>query len=148
MQVFIPYADPFRTAAILDYRRLNKQVIECRQILKAIRGESKAWANHPVVKMYKDNTEWLEHYMHCMESYHAGALEEAKRHSELADACRPEWMTQELCDHHKKRLWKKDCLHYIRFTDHKDLYPGESEENWYIIDGRTVRYFNGKLINN
>ena len=57
MQVFIPNADPFWTADILDNRRRNKQIIECRQILKAIRGESKAWANHPVTRMYRDYTE-------------------------------------------------------------------------------------------
>lgn len=40
MQVFTPYPEPFKTADCLDSRRLNKQIIECRQILAAIKGES------------------------------------------------------------------------------------------------------------
>lgn len=38
MQVFTPYPEPFKTADCLDSRRLNKQIIECRQILAAIKG--------------------------------------------------------------------------------------------------------------
>ena len=48
MQIFI-IGSPFETAQALDKRRLNKQIIECRQIMKAINGESEAWANHPCV---------------------------------------------------------------------------------------------------
>lgn len=40
MQVFTPYPQPFACADCLDPRRLNKQIIECKQILAAIRGES------------------------------------------------------------------------------------------------------------
>lgn len=41
MQVFTPYPQPFACADCLDPRRLNKQIIECKQILAAIRGEIK-----------------------------------------------------------------------------------------------------------
>ena len=44
MQVFI-IGTPLETAMALDAKRLNKQTIEARQILKAIVGDSKAWAN-------------------------------------------------------------------------------------------------------
>lgn len=47
MQIFIT-GSPLETAEALDARRLNKQIIECRQILAAIDGTSKAWSNHPV----------------------------------------------------------------------------------------------------
>ena len=52
MQIFLPYKDVFETAKCLDNRRLNKQIIECRQILDAIDENSKASCNHPIVKMY------------------------------------------------------------------------------------------------
>ena len=51
MNVFV-IGSPIETAKCLDPRRLNKQIIECKQILKAIDGETKAWANHPATKMY------------------------------------------------------------------------------------------------
>ena len=41
MQIFI-VGSPIETADTLDKRRLNKQIIECRQILAAINGTIKA----------------------------------------------------------------------------------------------------------
>ena len=52
MQVFI-IGSAIETAMCLDKKRLNKQIIECRQILKTINGESKAWMNHPCTIQYK-----------------------------------------------------------------------------------------------
>ena len=49
MQVFI-IGTPFETAKSLDKKRLNKQIIECKQILKAIDGESN-------INWYYDNNE-------------------------------------------------------------------------------------------
>ena len=63
MQVFVPYIDPFLTACALDKRRLNKQIIECGQILRAIADEHASWAHHPVVAMWKDYSFWLFNYM-------------------------------------------------------------------------------------
>ena len=54
MQIFLPYKDIFKTAECFDNRRLNKQIIECQQILDAIDG-STSWCNHPIVKMYKEH---------------------------------------------------------------------------------------------
>ena len=42
MQIFLPYKDIFETAKCLDIKRLNKQIIECEQILNTIDGESRA----------------------------------------------------------------------------------------------------------
>lgn len=41
MQVFLPSPDCLQTAAQLDKRRLNKQIIEAGQILRAIDGEGR-----------------------------------------------------------------------------------------------------------
>lgn len=54
MQTFVPHGTHFHeTARALDYRRLGKQRVETKQILMALRGESKGWVNHPAVKMWK-----------------------------------------------------------------------------------------------
>lgn len=52
MQTFLPYANFVETARVLDRRRLGKQRVEVLQILKALNGESRGWANHPAVRMW------------------------------------------------------------------------------------------------
>lgn len=154
MQVFVPYQQPFEVATDLDTRRLNKQIIECRQILAAIRGESNAWKNHPVVKMYRDHVVWLEYYMFCLEcmleSHRMSDLKEYDELDELtklslewsnkADAIRPPFLTEEFCAQHRNRLYTKDPEYYN--------YPDAevSHENWYVVDGELLRYEYGKQI--
>ena len=53
MQTFLPYEDYKQTAQCLDYRRLGKQRIECKQILNALSGNSKGWTHHPATLMWK-----------------------------------------------------------------------------------------------
>jgi len=53
MQTFLPYADFRQTALVLDRQRLGKQRVEVKQILKALRGESKGWTRHPAVLMWR-----------------------------------------------------------------------------------------------
>jgi hypothetical protein len=53
MQTFMCYFSHAKTAADLDQARLGKQRVEVVQILKALRGETEAYANHPAVKMWK-----------------------------------------------------------------------------------------------
>lgn len=53
MQTFAPLHDSYEAnAAVLDYRRLGKQRVECLQILRALTGEVDGWRNHPATKMW------------------------------------------------------------------------------------------------
>jgi hypothetical protein len=59
MQTFLPYASFWSSAKVLDYRRLGKQRVECKQILKAL-GVSldpptskRGWSSHPATLMWK-----------------------------------------------------------------------------------------------
>lgn len=52
MQTFLPYPDFKESASALDYRRLGKQRVETWQLLQALSGERKGWANHPAAKMW------------------------------------------------------------------------------------------------
>lgn len=143
MQVFTPYPEPFETAICLDSRRLNKQIIECRQILAAISGESDAWKNHPVVKQYKDHVKYLEHYVKCLEAVRLGYSGVAMSHSYEAMLYKPEFLTTEFCDQHKRRLFTKDNIFYHEFHAY-----GKSYENWYFVDGKLLKYINGKIVKN
>ena len=140
MQVFI-IGTPFETAQALDKRRLRKQIIECAQILKAIRGDSKAWANHPCVKMYREYWEWLCHYQMALGYYIEGDDRASCRWSGYADRFRPPFHTQEYFGQMKRRLYTKDNEHYKQWA-----HLGESDVNWYYVDGKWLHYRNGKRI--
>jgi len=51
MQTFLPYPSFIESAKCLDYRRLGKQRVEARQILRALRNGG-TWKNHPAVRMW------------------------------------------------------------------------------------------------
>lgn len=55
MQTFLPYASFSESAKVLDDKRLNKQIVEAYQILKAITLPDYGWQNHPVVNMWREN---------------------------------------------------------------------------------------------
>jgi hypothetical protein len=139
MQVFI-IGTPLATAMVLDKKRLNKQIIECQQILDALNGE-KAWSNHPCVLQYRGYEKWIEHYLSCLTLYKNNAFFHAKVCSDLAKMSKPEWHTIEYFDQMKRILYTKDPEHYKRWESW-----GTSDENWYFIDGEWRKYVNGERI--
>lgn len=141
MQVFIPYPDPFLTAQCLDRKRLQKQRLEAYTIIKAIVYKTGGWASHPVVKMYSDHIGWLQCYLSCLRLYLEGFLDEARYWADNANKIRPPFITPDLCDQHKRRLYTKAPDLYPQFAEY-----GESDENWYVLGHKIVKYSNGKLL--
>lgn len=139
MQVFI-IGSPLDTAINLDTRRLNKQIIECQQILNAING-NKAWKNHPCTLQYKGHEVWLNDYMSCLMWYRIGDLERANICSSWCDINKPNFHTQEYFNQMKRRLYTKDKEHYKQWSS-----LGESDVNWYFVGGNWIYYKNGKKI--
>ena len=141
MQVFI-IGTPLATAMALDRKRLNKQIIECQQILDALNG-AKAWSNHPCVLQYCGYEKWLEHYLSCLTLYKNNAGIHAKVCSDLAQMSKPEWHTTEYFDQMKRRLFEKDDEHYKQWS-----HLGKSDINWYWSpsEGKFIKYRNGKKI--
>ena len=139
MQVFLPFRNLFECAESLDKVRRNKQIVELTQIIKAIKGETKAWSNHPVVKMYKNSLPFLENYKEILCLYSDGRYASALNLSEYSTT--PEFITSEFCDHHKSRLYTKSPDKYMKFNGY-----GLSYDNWYIVDGVLLKYKDGKKI--
>lgn len=142
MQVFI-VGTPFETARALDKRRLNKQIIECQQILDALNG-AKAWSNHPCVLQYRGHEKWLMNYMGCLIRYQAGAPTMAKVSSNWCKIYgTPSFHTQEYFDQMKRRLYSKDPVYYEQWA-----HLGTSEDNWYWSqkENKFIKYRNGKRI--
>ena len=139
MQVFI-IGTPLETAMALDPLRLNKQLLEIQQILDALNGK-KAWSSHPCTLQYRGHEEWLEHYLSCLTLYKHNASIHAGVCSDLARMCTPEWHTPKYFDQMKRRLYTKNKEHYKQWE-----HLGESQENWYFVDGVWRKYINGKRI--
>ena len=154
MQVFVPFKNPFECAQALDSRRFNKQILECKQILKAIRGESTAWANHPCVLMYKDHADWLQMYLNafeCYKTYKDLGTEDydeamvdfflAKEWGERAMFYIPPFLEEKFTNQHRRRLYTKYPLFYNAWAE-----LGTSDENWYYVNGMWRIYINGRIV--
>ena len=143
MQIFI-VGTPYETAEALDVRRINKQIIENKQIMDAILGTGKGWFNHPVVKSYKNHFHWLYYYNLCLFWYQRGCKDMAKKMSEQAMAFKPNFHTQEYFNQMKRRLYTKNNQYYSQWAE-----LGESYCNWYWSDDENqfIKYINGKRIN-
>lgn len=147
MNVFIPYKSPLDCAkALYGDKRFQKQIIECKQIIAAIDG-AKAWRNHPVSLMYKEHKEWLYNYMMCFSFYRKCmkgdkyAFKYCCYYDNEANKITPNFITTELCDQHKRRLYTKAPELYPQFEKY-----GTSEINLYFVNGDLLKYKDGKRI--
>lgn len=125
MQVFI-VGSPIYTAKCLDKLRLNKQIVECTQILSALQDKTNAWANHPCTKQYSNHQLWLYYYQKSLMNYKKGDIKMSEWYSKAADYIRPNFHIQEYYDQMKRRLYTKNKIHYGDWS-----VLGESYENWY-----------------
>lgn len=68
MQTFLPYAEYNLVAESLDSKRLNKQILECYQILNVLSNDDPhaGWRNHPAVKMWRGREFALWDYVQNM----------------------------------------------------------------------------------
>ena len=114
MQTFIPYTDFDLCARALDYRRLGKQRVECKQILNAIERGSGGWANHPATRMWRGYEPALRQYMRAI------ILEWiARGYKNNMDIPEPEdyelppwWGREEIHASHRSALLEKDFEFY------------------------------------
>jgi len=64
MQVFMSEYTFEESARVLDNKRLVKQLLEGRQILAALAGQTKGWRNHPATKMFEGYESALFDYLY------------------------------------------------------------------------------------
>lgn len=143
MNVFI-VGSPIETAYALDPKRLRKQIVECKQILSALKGETKAWRNHPCVIQYEGHEPWLMLYMECLSAWIEGDLMRATTANTAAMLYHtPLFHAEPYFDSMKRRLYTKDPMYYAQWAD-----LGKSEVNWYWspTEDTYIYYQNGKRI--
>lgn len=132
MQTFVPYADFNQSAAALDNKRLNKQLLEGRQIYSILVSgrRSGAWVNHPAVKMWRNYDMALFEYLVAMkdECNHRGISTEKNWNAilELHDnnwnrgskvVMPPWWNDNRVHESHRNNLYVKDSDYYSMFSN-------------------------------
>lgn len=142
MQVFI-IGSVIDTALSLDKKRFNKQIVEVGQIINALRGETKAWRNHPCTLQYRHHEEWLRLYRTSFEYLNMGKYKMAAHISNIAERFKPEFHTEEYFNQMKRRLYTKDKEYYLQWK-----HLGESYENWYwsYRENCFIKYEKGRRI--
>lgn len=133
MQTFLPYADFSLSAKVLDYRRLGKQRVECKQILLALNKTSGGWVNHPAVKMWRGHENALAWYgaAMCMEwidrGYKDSLLPFFHERWAVAGPAYPDWLGDEDFHlSHQSNLIRKDAAFYA------PVFPGVPDDLPYV----------------
>jgi hypothetical protein len=123
MNTFLPYTSFRASARVLDRARLGKQRIECKQILRALQGETQGWANHPAAKMWRGHERALCGYAIaiCAEwiarGYKDAQLEWFERkHESLPRTGAPPWLGSPVFHaSHRSNLLRKNPVWYGQF---------------------------------
>lgn len=129
MQTFLPYSDFYKTAEVLDYKRLGKQRVEGFQIINTLGKRSTgittgAWVNHPAVLMWTNHEISLINYCIAIteewvkRGYNDTMLERFKTYKDVYlqmgyNERDPLWLgDSKLHDSHKSNLVRKDADYY------------------------------------
>lgn len=129
MQTFVPLYTFEDCAKALDYRRLGKQRVECKQILNAIERGSGGWINHPATKMWKGYEPALRQYMRAviLEWISRGYKNNMEIPPEEPFELPPWWGDERVHKSHRSSLLEKDIEYYYETHGWED-YP---EINYY-----------------
>lgn len=134
MQTFVPYADFSESASILDNKRLNKQLLEGRQIYGILSsGKRKgAWVNHPAVLMWRYRENSLFNYLEAIKkecdlrgistskNWEAITKMHESNWDRGTNAIMPEWWGDErVHQSHRNNLYVKDSEYYAEFIHDK-----------------------------
>lgn len=131
MQTFVPFMDNSMNAAVLDSRRLNKQLLEGRQIYKILSSNQRngAWVNHPAVKMWRNyDTGLFEYLRNIKNECVKRGISTEKNWNALVDmhennwhrgdnATMPAWWGDvRVHQSHRNNLYVKDPEYYAEFS--------------------------------
>jgi len=145
MQTFLPWPDYEKSAKSLDYRRLGKQRVECKQIINILDGttpEAK-WRNHPAVKMWAGYLEALKEYANAMiVEWKARGYNNTMELYTIDESAnqKPWWFGNE--DFHRAmraRLIEKLPEFYLEKYEEKDKGFNDSKYWWPVNETKTFR---------
>lgn len=122
MQTFLPYPSFSESAKCLDYRRLNKQGVECLQILNAL-VHKKGWIHHPATLQWRGYENCLVEYSLIMRAewvnrgYKDSITDKLKSFfNPNGSMSVPNWLGNEnFHKSHRSNLLRKDYAFYSKF---------------------------------
>lgn len=132
MQTFVPFADLHESAAVLDNKRLNKQLLEGRQIYKILASNQRkgAWTQHPAVKMWRNYDMGLYSYLTAIrdecdkrgikwnKNWDAIQTMHDNNWSRGDNVVMPPWWGDErVHQSHRNNLYRKDPEYYAEFVN-------------------------------
>lgn len=117
MQTFLPYPDFEKTAKCLDSKRLGKQRVEARQIIKNLTGERDRWYGHPAVQMWKGYVEALKSYFNVIsKEWKRRGYEHNLGYYEVGKVKYPPWLgNKEFHRSHRSNLLRKKPEFYEKY---------------------------------
>jgi hypothetical protein len=154
MQVFMSEDYFCDSAEVLDTKRLVKQLLEGRQIMTVLAGEStsKGWSNHPAVNMFRGYEATLYSYLRAIrqemedrgykwEKNWAVIQDIYDRNYKGMKQPWPYWMKDKdqwnkVVTTHKGRLWEKDPIHYAQYEK-----EGKTFMNYVCCPGKCTYYW-------
>lgn len=133
MQTFLPHSRFGQSARVLDYRRLGKQRVEAKQLLKALGAYPPAllkpeearprpgsgWANHPAARMWAENTAALSKYHNVViDEWEARGYNNTMPRIPLPNVIAyPSWLGDpDFHASHRSNLLRKDLEYYSQFN--------------------------------
>jgi hypothetical protein len=161
MQTFLPYVYNFDLSAqALDNKRLNKQLLEGRQIYAALLGRTAGWVNHPATRMWRNHENMLYKYLYSvMRECKRRGIKTEKNWTAIEELHEsnwnrgegitvPGWMTDEsiatkIETTHRGNLYNKDPEYYFEFQR-----ESKKIRNNVCCDTCNYYWFTHKLINN
>mgnify|MGYP002737933529 CR=1 FL=1 len=132
MQTFVPFNDITFSAQALDNKRLNKQLLEGRQIYGILSsGKTKgAWVNHPAVKMWRCYDNGLYSYLVAIYKECVSRGIKADKNWEAIEQIHESnwnrgsntvmpawWGDNRVHESHRNNLYVKDSNYYIDFAN-------------------------------
>ena len=132
MQTFVPFANFTHSAMSLDNKRLNKQLLEGRQIYQILAQNKRTggWVNHPAVKMWRNYDTALFTYLYEIKlECDKRGIQTEKNWGVIYDmhennwhrgnnAIMPPWLNDErVHESHRNNLFVKDPDYYFEFAD-------------------------------
>lgn len=134
MQTFVPFSDFSKSASSLDNKRLNKQLLEGRQIYSIISSKrtTGGWINHPAVKMWRNFDNALFSYLTAVfKECNRRGISTEKNWKAILDihnsnwdrgtgVIMPPWLDDDrVHESHKNNLYVKQPEFYIDFSTAK-----------------------------
>ena len=131
MQTFLAEPTFQEAARVLDQKRLVKQLLEGRQIMAALAGETKGWVNHPATKMWRNYEDSLYRYLFSVAVELNNRGYKWKNNWNEIDRLYSEHFSDKIGEYddsqfervintHRRSLYLKDPIHYNQYKQYAE----------------------------